>query len=88
MKSNWNDMDKKEKGLFVVYCILALIGAVAAAVGRNSGWEHANLVWMLAVAVVLAIECKMNWNKNRKLAILEIIGGVIMLVCGIGEKFI
>ena len=88
MKSNWKDMSKKEKALFFVYCILAIIGVVAAVADVSSKWAHADLIWMITVAIVLAIECTQNWNKNRKYAILEAIGGVIMLVCGIAGKFI
>ena len=60
MKTNWKDMSKKEKGLFIAYCILAVIGVVAAAAG-------ADMLWMILVAVVLAVECKMNWNKTIRL---------------------
>lgn len=88
MKSNWKDMNKKEKAIFFVYCILALIGVVAAIVDINGKWAHADLVWMIIVSIMLVFECIQSWNKNRKFAILELIGGVIMLVCSLGSKFI
>ena len=81
-------MSKQEKIIFFVYCIVALIGIVFAVVDYCGWWEHADLFWMLTVALVLVVECAQNWKKNRKLAILEIIGGIIMLVCGIGEKLL
>lgn len=88
MKSNWKDMDKKEKGLFFVYCILALIAVIAAVTDVSGKWEHADLIWMITVAIVLVFECAMNWNKNRKLAILEAVGTIIMLVSGLADKFL
>ena len=88
MKSNLNDMNKKEKGIFIVYCIICAVGAIAGIADASGWWEHADVFWMIAVAAVLAVECTQNWNKNRKLAIIELLGGIIMLAAGIGNKFI
>lgn len=88
MKSSWNDMNKKEKAIFIVYCIISVIGAIAAVIDLTGKWEHADIFWMVSVSVLLVIDCAQNWNKNRKLAIIEVIGGIIMLVSSIGNKLI
>ena len=88
MKSNWNDMNKKEKKFFIVYCVIALIGSIFAVLDFSGKREHADLFWMISLAAFLIIECVENWKEKRKLAIVELIGGIIMLAFGIAEKFI
>ena len=62
----------------------ATVTSLAVTAGLEYGLESP----LFAIAAVLAIECKQKWNTNRKLAILEIVGGIIMLVSGIGSMFI
>lgn len=81
-------MNKTEKGIFIVYCILGLVGIIFAIMDVLGRWGHADIFWMAIIAVALVIECTQNWNKNRKWAILELIGGIIMLASVIGNKFI
>ena len=88
MNTNWKDMTKQEKMRTIVCTIISFIGAGFAIADMSGSWEHADIGWMIAVALLLVVECKENWKKNRKLAILELIGGIVMIACTIGGKFL
>lgn len=88
MKTSWKDMNKKEKVIYVVYCIIAFIGTAAAVVDMMGKWAHADVVWMIAIAIACMIDCLQNWNHRRKIAILEAVAGILVLVCGIAGKLL
>ena len=88
MKSKWNEMSKEEKVLYVVYCVLCVVTAIFALADFSNDWKYSDVLWMISVSLLLAVECKTTWNKNRKFALIELAGGVIMLISGIVSAFI
>ncbi|MEE1200380.1 MAG: hypothetical protein U0L09_06990 [Christensenellales bacterium] len=88
MKTSWKDLDIKEKRLYIVEMVIVAIGLVCTFADFSGRCEHADIGWMLCVAVMLAIECKRSWKGNRNMAILMIVAGVVMLVSGFAGKLI
>ena len=64
-------MSKAQKIETIVITVLALIAAVFAVLEFTGKWPNNFTYPVLAVGSVF--EGVMNWNKNRKLAILELV---------------
>ena len=82
MQKKWSELGKKEKILFIINSILAvaLLFFVVADVAK---WPlDAEIGWLIVAGLMLAVECIGNWNKRRKLAILELAGSVVTLAIG------
>ena len=88
MNTNWKEMSKQEKVLFFAYVIIGAIGFAFAVADMYGGRKNADLGWLVCVVVVVAMECAQNWKENRKRAIVEIVGGVIVVIACLGNKLL
>lgn len=88
MKNNWKDMNKSEKITYAIALICCCIGLVFAILDICKGWEYADLGWGISFGLYLAFEAKANWNKNRKMAILNLVLAVALIVVKIVTMFL
>ena len=78
MKMKWNEMSASEKSeviVSIVLCALALVFIVLDAAGTWKNNGH-----LLVLSVLSVYECCTSWNKNRKMAILELVAAVFLAV--------
>ena len=78
MKMKWNEMSASEKTeviVSLVLCALALVFIVLDAAGTWKNNGH-----LLVLSVLSVYECCTSWNKNRKMAILELVAAVFLAV--------
>ena len=78
MNMKWNEMSASEKTeviVSLVLCALALVFIVLDAAGTWKNNGH-----LLVLSVLSVYECCTSWNKNRKMAILELVAAVFLAV--------
>lgn len=78
MNMKWNEMSASEKSeviVSIVLCALALVFIVLDAAGTWKNNGH-----LLVLSVLSVYECCTSWNKNRKMAILELVAAVFLAV--------
>lgn len=79
MKAKWNEMTRAEKSLYVFNIIFCTIAAVFAVLDISIDWKYAHFGWSLFFALFLFCEARMNWNKSRKVAILDLVLGILLV---------
>ena len=80
MKTSWNEMTTAQKIEAIVLTVLFLFAAVFAILDWSGKWPN-NLAYLFFGADSL-FEGIMNWNRNRKLAILEVVAAVFFFANG------
>ena len=75
MKLNWNEMSPAQKKETIVLTILALVGMIFVILDLSGKWP--NGIYYLFLSVMSLFEGVTGWNKNRKLAITELVLAVI-----------
>ena len=88
MKKKWKEMNGKEKALAVVYLLIAVVALVFAVIDFAEIWVYAHMCWIFAFAALCAIDCVVEWNNKRKIAIFELVCAVLMLAFGLVSFFI
>lgn len=88
MKTNWKDMSVKEKILTVAYIVVGLAAIAFAVADVADLWEHAHASWMFSFSILFGIESVRRWKESRKIAIFELVCGVLMLALAIGNIFV
>ena len=71
MKFNWNEMNASQKRETVVLIVLTLIALVFVVLDLSGKWP--NNISYLVLSVLSVFEAIVGWNKNRKMAILELV---------------
>ena len=83
MKSKWNEMTTNQKILYVGTIFFCLAGTIFAMLDLLNAWTYAKLGWTITFAVYLAMEAKSNWNKNRKIAVIDLVLVAALVVTNI-----
>ena len=78
MKFNWNEMSPAQKRESIIVLVLAMIGMVFAILDLSGKWPN-NLTY-LAISVLSLFEGITAWNKNRKLAVTDLVVGIVLIV--------
>lgn len=88
MNTKWNEKTQSEKTTSIISIIFCSIAAIFAVLDLCTDWQYANLGWNIAFALYLVIEGKASWNKNRKIAVLELVLGILLIVVGLITQFL
>ena len=78
MKMKWNEMSASEKTEVIVSIVLCAIALVFIVLDAAGTWK--NNCHLLVLSVLSVYECCTSWNKNRKMAILELVAAVFLAV--------
>lgn len=78
MKEQWNKMTPAQKAWLMVECVLAVIMIVLAILEVTGIWN--NQLFLYMSVVYFLVEAVRNWNRNRKLVIMDLVFAVILLI--------
>ena len=78
MNMKWNEMSASEKTEVIVSIVLCAIALVFIVLDSTGTWK--NNCHLLVLSVLSVYECCTSWNKNRKMAILELVAAVFLAV--------
>ena len=78
MKFNWNEMSAFQKIETIVLLVLALIALIFVILDQTGKW--ANNLHHLVLCAMCLFECYTGWNKNRKMAIWELVAAAFFAV--------
>lgn len=76
MKSDWNKMDASQKKEAIVLTVMPAIALIFIVLDRTEMWK--NNIAYLVLAILSVYEGITGWNKNRKMAILELISALFL----------
>ena len=83
MNKKWNEMTQQEKIYSVISLVFAVAGLVFIVLDAVTEWKYAHLCWAITLALYLFMECKVKWNTNRKIAILDLALASMLVVVNI-----
>ena len=72
----WNEMSADQKTEVIVILVLGAITLGFIVLDETGTWK--NNLHYIALGVLSVYECIMSWNKNRKMAILELVAAVFL----------
>ena len=83
MSKNWKELTKQEKNHYALSLVLAAAGLIFIVLDTVTEWKYAHLCWAITFGLYLLMECKANWNKNRKMAIIDLVIAIALIVVNI-----
>ena len=78
MNKKWSEMTPAEKKKLIFLCIYAAIALVFIILDLSGVWKNEVGQYMLCVYFV--IEGVVTWKKSKKMAILDIVLGIVLLL--------
>ena len=72
----WNEMSAAQKTEMIVILVLGAITLGFIVLDETGTWK--NNLHYIALSVLSVYECYVSWNKNRKMAILELVAAVFL----------
>ena len=72
----WNEMSAAQKTEMIVILVLGAIALGFIVLDETGTWK--NNLHYIALSVLSVYECYVSWNKNRKMAILELVAAVFL----------
>lgn len=76
---NWNERTALEKFLFILQCIVCIILIISLLPMLTGETQEQNDLFYLFIGFETILEAIVQWKRNRKMAILNILGAIIML---------
>ena len=83
MKARWNNMTTRDRIINALIIILPVAVIVLAALQLLGIWENSINVYEPLIGVVLLLQAKLFWKKNRKIAIISLCAAGFILACAI-----
>ena len=78
MNKKWSEMTPAEKKKFIALCACAAIALVFIVLDLTGVWQ--NKIGSYLISVCFLIEGVTTWKKNTKMAILDIVLGIVLLL--------
>ena len=75
MKQNWNEMSPSQKKETIVLTVMSLIALIFIVLDMTGKWP--NNLHYLALCALSLFEGVISWNKNRKMAIWELVAAAL-----------
>ena len=72
MKARWNNMTTADRIINVLVIVLSVAVIVLAALQLLGIWEDSINVYEPLIGVVLLLQAKLLWTKNRKIAVMQL----------------
>ena len=83
MKSRWSNMTTRDRIINVLIIVLSVAVIVLAALQLLGIWEDAINVYEPLIGVVLLLQAKLFWKKNRKIAVIQLCAAGFIFTCAI-----
>ena len=81
MKARWNNMTTRDRIINALIIILSVAVIVLAALQLLGIWEDSINVYEPLVGVVLLLQAKLLWTKNRKIAVMQLCAAGFVFIC-------
>ena len=81
MKARWNNMTTQDRVINVLIIILSVTVIALAALQLLGIWEDAINVYEPLVGVILLLQAKLFWKKNRKIAVIQLCAAGFVFIC-------
>ena len=81
MKARWNNMTAQDRIINVLIVILSVAVIALAALQLLGIWDDSINVYEPLIGVVLLLQAKLFWNKNRKIAVLQLCAAGFVFIC-------
>ena len=81
MKARWNNMTTRDRIIHVLIIILSVAVIVLAALQFFGIWENSINVYEPLIGVVLLLQAKLFWRKNRKIAVVQLCASSFVFIC-------
>ena len=83
MKARWNNMTTRDRIINVLIIVLSVAVIALAALQLLGIWEDSINVYEPLIGVVLLLQAKLLWNKNRRIALFQLFAAVFIFACAI-----
>ena len=81
MKARWNNMTTADRITNVLIIVLSVAVIALAALQLLGIWEDSINVYEPLVGVVLLLQAKLLWTKNRKIAVMQLCATGFVFIC-------
>ena len=81
MKARWKNMTTQDRIINALIIILSVAVIALAALQLLGIWEDAINVYEPLIGVVLLLQAKLFWRKNRKIAVVQLCAAGFVFIC-------
>ena len=81
MKARWNNMTTRDRIINVLIIVLSVAVIALAALQLLGIWEDSINVYEPLIGVVLLLQAKLLWTKNRKIAVMQLCAAGFAFIC-------
>ena len=81
MKAKWSKLSKPDKIINALIIILSVAVIALAALQLLGIWENSINVYEPLIGVVLLLQAKLFWRKNRKIAVVQLCAAGFVFIC-------
>lgn len=82
-KLGLKDMDPQERILVIAITALSVVIFVLAVLQLIAVWEESIKVYVPLMAVMMLLQAKLSWAKNRKLSKFYVGVAIFLLLCAV-----
>lgn len=72
MKAKWSKLSKPDKIINALIIVLSVAVIILAALQLLGIWDNSINVYEPLVGVILLLQAKLFWRKNRKIAVMQL----------------
>ena len=81
MKAKWSKLSKPDKIINALIIVLSVAVIALAALQLLGIWKNSINVYEPLVGVVLLLQAKLFWKKNRKIAVIQLCASGFVFIC-------
>lgn len=81
MKEKWSKLSKPDKIINVLIIVLSVAVIALAALQLLGIWENSINIYEPLIGVVLLLQAKLFWKKNRKIAVIQLCAAGFVFIC-------
>ena len=81
MKARWKNMTTRDRIIHVLIIVLSVAVIILAALQLLGIWKDSINVYEPLVGVVLLLQAKLFWKKNRETAVIQLCAAGFVFIC-------
>ena len=81
MKARWKSMTTQDRIINALIIILSVAVIALAALQLLGIWEDSINVYEPLLGVILLLQAKLLWTKNRKIAVMQLCAAGFVFIC-------
>ena len=81
MKARWKNMTTQDRIINALIIILSVAVIALAALQLLGIWEDSINVYEPLLGVILLLQAKLLWTKNRKIAVMQLCAAGFVFIC-------